>query len=1490
MKNKLLVISILLIIIIIIVSYYWLSKEESLIEPYVNNFGSFHIRNLNEDGTVNPILDSSNKLEQLRLSTFFSSSCYVYIPEGITEINGFFQQGEFSNSKPPIASIYLPSTLKKIGMNEFKDYTKLTHINNYDNVFEPGIEEIGANAFRNTAIQHVKLPAENNRLNKDLWNHTDVKDLNSWLSYRPFVIKNIYTQYTQDEALFKDKWTIVYNNKYYPIHDVNPDLKCSAMDIPGHDDTPYYTGGDRDKGDECGFKLSDGWNNWYRADGCGKWGRCCKCFDSQKVWIDIYDPNTGAKSNNGNIGHYKKTSDNQGPYWKNGSRYYGWNYANDRLLGTKVENTTTENKYKYVANNNYIKVNKDSITSDKIREIRKAYQNNKFPFEDNVTIDYYRNGDPGSNSHTLFLENRQKGNYLAPNLSSHIQTIEKYITDTEIVEIATYLNVEDVYNIAGNNSSDGYLSVNKGQAYKDMKIINIVDGAVALGESLFENNSYLETIIIPPSVKYIKDKCFKSCTNLKRVLFYPVSQLISIGNNAFQGCNNLNTIHLPDSLQTIGYKAFQGCSNLQVYINPSSQLKVVAMDAFDKTINKLVLPEQTHFTPPYNENVLQYGINGYMGGAVSSNSIDSRLSNRYISQTMLIHNYNENNTQNVDNILYEVKTIKSSNIDYYFYYFHKPEKSDTQYNISFYSKKGVSSIPTQTLLVGGGGSGGVGNHYSYGNGGGGGGEVIILNQYQLYSNDSITMKIGWGGDWNTSKKHTDGQNPGITMRHGAKGAPTTLKINLNNQTLISHTAKPGTGGSTTNHSNNGNGGQSGSGKGGGSGPNRSNTAGGGGGGGDFENGGGAKYPGNGGGDGGKGVTWIDHQGYGGGGGGGGGWGSANGYRGNRGSAPGNATHGGGKGGQGGYAADGRNGSGGGGGGGSKGGPHTDTHSDWPYLGWPHGHGGHGSCVFAFNKYQFDEGGWKLQFVPINYILGEDGKTINESSYNKQKTYDVYQNNFAKNFSIVNKANNNENNSRHLLLTVPFPIDYYNNNNSFSSNILETQGQDIRRKIQAIKNAEGIITSNIQIIEERINQLPVTDLINLMNNAYGMDDLPSLADFNTHISSIDTYVSAVEEQFINIIIEKNKEQFQLELNGLKTYKDELQRQINEAETTNKARIQRRLDREDYLAKAEVTRQGEISTLKKSAGEEAKTATQTWYNQYQTKYNSDKLDETIASKEGSISLYNQNVEDSIILNQLDTSLNDLDDVLGRVSDQNMSTEIERNMLDLELKNIGNETAAREKELQKLQEEDTNLKKENIKIKDRLKLTKLDQIISNNNMDLKHVNDTIKQQRLFTDNVKDLVQDKKNKLNILGHAYNTSDNVIQSQQQLIDNNIKTQEKYQIEKFTNLNKYNMKYMDPKYEDYRLNQEDCDQLLNEFDSDKYCEQEYYNINKDKCISKEICENRNNNNELENEMYNNPGTGKRFKDNKDNYHYNYTNTINMSLGILTLFTIIYKIK
>ena len=1461
MKNKLLVISILLIIIII-VSYYWLRKQESSIETYFNTTTNVYIRNLNNNGTVNPILNATNTMKTSHIETFDGHNVNIYIGEGIEEINGFFNQKSLSDMEKNILKVYFPSTLKKIGMNEFKGYSNLSKIE-----LPSTIEEIGPNAFHGTAITSVNLPKNNNNFKRDLWNHKDTKDINSWLSYKPFVVKNIFAQYKSDEPFFKDKWTIVYNNKYYPIHDVDPTIKCNAMDLPTHENTRYYTSGDRHRGYKCGNKLAWGWNNAYDNEKCAKYARCCRCHQSQiaKAWF--YRPNTGEKHGGSEIYKY------------NGS----FVHTNDRLLGTVVDNNKIKGGYRYIVNSSFVKVDKDSITSDKIKAIRKAYQNNKFPFEDKVTITY------------VTREGFEKQENTHPN-TKHIETIEKYITDTENVQIATYLNVKDLHNIAGNNSSDGYLSVGKYNTdrlylnfYKDMKIINIVDGAVALGESLFENNPYLETIIIPPSVQYIKDKCFKSCTNLKNVFFYPVSQLISIGNNAFQGCTWLESIHLPDSLQVIGYKAFQGCNrtNLRVYINPSSQLKVVAMDAFDETISKLVLPAQTHFAPSPNKSITELINTGLSATTSVTNTINNTLASRYVTQTILIQNYDSAKYKDLDKILYEVKTIKSNtdNREYYFYYFHKPVISAREYNISFYSSKGVTRIPTKTLLVGGGGGGGGGDWFGWGNGGGGGGEVVVLNEYDLFSNDNITMKIGWGGNWGHSKQSSsDKRNPGMLAINGSPGGPTTLQINLDKKNKT-YTANYGGGGLSSRYGNTGAGGTSGSNHKGGIGPNRVNTAGGGGGGGNNEKG---QNPSNHGGRGGKGITWIDNLGYGGGGGGGGGWGSSKGFRGNRGSTAGNATHGGGKGGQQRNASDGRKGSGGGGGGGSKGSPHNTNSHGWLKLGWAHGHGAPGSCVFAFKKSDFDSGGWKLQFVPIDYNLGENGQTVIGTSYNRQKTYDIYQNKTSNIVSIINKADNNEK-VKHLFLTVPFPIDYYNTNR-FSSNILEDQTQDILRKNNLIQKAEGIITTNIQIIREKIGQLSVPELIQDMNNAYGMNDLPSLTTFNAINSSINNYVKDVEAQFINVIIETNKEKFQLELATLEDDRDELQRQINDALATNTARIEKRLQREADLAGSEIQRKQEINKLKQSAGVEAEDDTKTWYNQYKINYNLDDLNSTITNKDDSIKLYHQNVKDSTTLNLLDNSLNNLDEVYNRVNDQNMSTEIKRNMLDFELKNIGKETAAREKELQKLQEEDIKLKEETKQIKNRLKLRKLDEIISNNNMDLKHVNDTIKQQGLFTDNVKDLVQDKKNKSNILGHAYTTGDNIIQSQQQLIDDNIKTQEKYQIEKFTNLNKYNMKYMDPKYEDYRLNQEDCDQLLDEFNYDKYCKEPYYNINKDKCIAKEICENRNNNNELENEMYINPGTRKRFKDNKDNYHYNYTNTINMSLGILTLFTIIYKIK
>ena len=98
MKNKLLVISILLIIIII-VSYYWLRKQESSIETYYNTTTNVYIHNLNTDGTVNPILDATNRVKTRHIETFKGYNVDIYIGEGIEEINGFFNQESLSSTK-----------------------------------------------------------------------------------------------------------------------------------------------------------------------------------------------------------------------------------------------------------------------------------------------------------------------------------------------------------------------------------------------------------------------------------------------------------------------------------------------------------------------------------------------------------------------------------------------------------------------------------------------------------------------------------------------------------------------------------------------------------------------------------------------------------------------------------------------------------------------------------------------------------------------------------------------------------------------------------------------------------------------------------------------------------------------------------------------------------------------------------------------------------------------------------------------------------------------------------------------------------------------------------------------------------------------------------------------------------------------------------------------------------------------------------------------
>ena len=114
----------------------------------------------------------------------------------------------------------------------------------------------------------------------------------------------------------------------------------------------------------------------------------------------------------------------------------------------------------------------------------------------------------------------------------------------------------------------------------------------------FKNNKTVETVIIPSSVTTIEAEAFSGCTNLKTIVFKsktrseiitlsvsPMSGsiktesgVISIGDRAFYGCENLSAMDL-SSIRSIGENAFDGCKVL-AELTLSDQLTTVKAGAF----------------------------------------------------------------------------------------------------------------------------------------------------------------------------------------------------------------------------------------------------------------------------------------------------------------------------------------------------------------------------------------------------------------------------------------------------------------------------------------------------------------------------------------------------------------------------------------------------------------------------------------------------------------------------------------------------------------------------------------------------------------------------------------------------------------------------------------------------------------------------------------------------------------------------------------------
>lgn len=122
---------------------------------------------------------------------------------------------------------------------------------------------------------------------------------------------------------------------------------------------------------------------------------------------------------------------------------------------------------------------------------------------------------------------------------------------------------------------------------------------VEIGENAFQNNSAINKVTVPDTVKKVGDKAFADCKNLETVEFKAEfttmgssvfensavsqvelpSKLRKISDSMFKNCKNVTKVTFPDNLMGIGKCAFQGCTAINSMII-GGEVKKIGKDAF----------------------------------------------------------------------------------------------------------------------------------------------------------------------------------------------------------------------------------------------------------------------------------------------------------------------------------------------------------------------------------------------------------------------------------------------------------------------------------------------------------------------------------------------------------------------------------------------------------------------------------------------------------------------------------------------------------------------------------------------------------------------------------------------------------------------------------------------------------------------------------------------------------------------------------------------
>ena len=112
---------------------------------------------------------------------------------------------------------------------------------------------------------------------------------------------------------------------------------------------------------------------------------------------------------------------------------------------------------------------------------------------------------------------------------------------------------------------------------------------VGMAAGAFANCEGITSVIIPDSIRNIRESAFQGCTSLTEITI--PNSVTSIGDSAFSGCASLTSITIPDSVTSIGISAFEGCSSLTSITIPDS-VTIIGKFAFNgcSSLTSITIP------------------------------------------------------------------------------------------------------------------------------------------------------------------------------------------------------------------------------------------------------------------------------------------------------------------------------------------------------------------------------------------------------------------------------------------------------------------------------------------------------------------------------------------------------------------------------------------------------------------------------------------------------------------------------------------------------------------------------------------------------------------------------------------------------------------------------------------------------------------------------------------------------------------------------------